>query len=286
MRPRDRDCISVGSARRTMRGLTISSATSGPVCCWTLTRLCMNLADYLIADTSERPFKCEICYKGFGRMWVWSACFLPWYLCSDCLCRDLLRRHAQSHGSAQRHPRVHASSATKVRVSQACRSCAKAKLKCDNDKPCRRCAKRKIVCQWSQRGASPDSLRAQGEPLCWIYGINCLVGGLELDFSPVSNVDCPNVGRWIVHLPKSWWCIWHIAGESYLSEEPGNINALDSQPSDRDGIITDSLSNPQPSMTQSYGDLTTGPCMDLPGFNDLSTTLAEHDRLPLMVRTA
>lgn len=32
----------------------------------------MDLANYLITDTSERPFKCEICYKGFGRMWVWS----------------------------------------------------------------------------------------------------------------------------------------------------------------------------------------------------------------------
>lgn len=32
----------------------------------------MDLANYLIADTSERPFKCEICCKGFGRMSVWS----------------------------------------------------------------------------------------------------------------------------------------------------------------------------------------------------------------------
>lgn len=63
---------------------------------------------------------------------------------------------------------------------------------------------------------------------------------------------------------------------------------LDAQPSGRDGgIITDTLSNPQQTMAQSYGDLTTGPCMDLSGFNDLnSSTLEEHNRLPLMVRTA
>lgn len=38
-------------------------------------------------------------------------------------------------------------------------------------------------------------------------------------------------------------------------------------------------------MAQSYGDLTTGPCMDLPGLNDLnSPTLAENNLLPLMVQ--
>ena len=38
-------------------------------------------------------------------------------------------------------------------------------------------------------------------------------------------------------------------------------------------------------MAQSYGDLTTGPCMDLPGLNDLNNpTLAENNLLPLMVQ--
>ncbi|KAJ5490007.1 C6 and C2H2 transcription factor [Penicillium expansum] len=90
-------------------------------------------ADHLIrhvrSHTADKPFSCEICGKGFARI-------------------DLLRRHAQGHSSA---PGQNLSPRTRGRVSQACKSCAASKLKCDDEKPCRRCLRRNQTCQWSQR---------------------------------------------------------------------------------------------------------------------------------------
>lgn len=62
--------------------------------------------------------------------------------------RDLLRRHYAIHAgegsglNSPSRPHHHLSR----RVSKACKECAAAKVKCDDEKPCRRCRKRGIVC--------------------------------------------------------------------------------------------------------------------------------------------
>lgn len=60
---------------------------------------------------------------------------------------DLLKRHATCHdtdGNAKRQKRTLTQSS---RVSQACKSCAYAKLKCEDEKPCKRCQNKRIVCE-------------------------------------------------------------------------------------------------------------------------------------------
>lgn len=60
---------------------------------------------------------------------------------------DLLKRHATCHdtdGNAKRQKRTLTQSS---RVSQACKSCAYAKLKCEDEKPCKRCQNKGIVCE-------------------------------------------------------------------------------------------------------------------------------------------
>ncbi|KAJ5372052.1 C6 and C2H2 transcription factor [Penicillium concentricum] len=103
-------------------------------------------ADHLIrhvrSHTADKPFSCEICGKGFGRI-------------------DLLRRHAQGHTSAHSHNRPNLLPRIRGRVSQACKSCAASKLKCDDEKPCRRCSRRNQTCQWSQGDDLNDSAHEQ-----------------------------------------------------------------------------------------------------------------------------
>ncbi|PWY90707.1 C2H2 type zinc finger domain protein [Aspergillus heteromorphus CBS 117.55] len=60
-----------------------------------------------------------------------------------------MKRHAAGHahprdGKRKRPP----SYAKSGRVSQACKTCATSKLKCDEEKPCRRCRDKKLVCDW------------------------------------------------------------------------------------------------------------------------------------------
>ncbi|KAL1620438.1 hypothetical protein SLS54_006225 [Diplodia seriata] len=75
-----------------------------------------HLARHVRSHLQEKPFQCDVCHKGFGRP-------------------DLLKRHAIGHdtdGNAKRQKRTLTQSS---RVSQACKSCAYAKLKCEDEKP-------------------------------------------------------------------------------------------------------------------------------------------------------
>jgi hypothetical protein len=87
-----------------------------------------HLVRHVQTHTLGRRFTCDICQKSFAR-------------------KDLLRRHVANHenDSPSKRRRL-ASSPAAGRVSQACRPCATARVKCDDTKPCRRCINRKMSC--------------------------------------------------------------------------------------------------------------------------------------------
>jgi len=92
-----------------------------------------HLARHHRSHTREKPFRCETCGKNFARL-------------------DLLKRHATNHKDGdderprKRQKNMSPSTSLPVRVSQACHSCAAAKLKCEEMKPCQRCVQKNIEC--------------------------------------------------------------------------------------------------------------------------------------------
>lgn len=98
-----------------------------------------HLVRHVQTHTLGRRFACEICKKTFAR-------------------KDLLRRHVTNHenDSPLKRERM-VSSPNSSRVSQACRPCAVARVKCDEAKPCRRCVRRNLPC--SSYEASPGNTR-------------------------------------------------------------------------------------------------------------------------------
>ena len=87
-----------------------------------------HLVRHVQTHTLGRRFVCEICQKSFAR-------------------KDLLRRHVANHDNdSPKKRRRTTTSPGAGRVSHACRSCAIARVKCDDTKPCKRCVSRKLTC--------------------------------------------------------------------------------------------------------------------------------------------
>lgn len=121
------------------------------------------ITSYGAVDLQERPFRCQVCDKAFGRPYVFQCCAtrpgISFPFSSSLtirffppLVRDLLKRHAACHSDGGsntiRRRRQHNQA---WRVSQACKPCAAAKLKCDEEKPCGRCLERGIPCEREER---------------------------------------------------------------------------------------------------------------------------------------
>ncbi|KAG5974656.1 hypothetical protein E4U55_008118, partial [Claviceps digitariae] len=91
-----------------------------------------HLVRHVRIHTLGRRFSCGICQKSFAR-------------------KDLLSRHVANHENNSSSKRRRKNTIPGAgRVSQACRPCAAARVKCDDSKPCRRCVKRKLSCMYSE----------------------------------------------------------------------------------------------------------------------------------------
>ncbi|UNI14453.1 hypothetical protein JDV02_001082 [Purpureocillium takamizusanense] len=95
-----------------------------------------HLVRHVQTHTLGRRFVCDICQKSFAR-------------------KDLLRRHVANHDNDTPQKRRRTTSSPGAgRVTQACRACAMARVKCDETKPCRRCINRKLSCVASEAGSA------------------------------------------------------------------------------------------------------------------------------------
>ncbi|KAI1082804.1 hypothetical protein F5B20DRAFT_530424 [Whalleya microplaca] len=90
-----------------------------------------HLARHIQTHTLGKRFLCPVCGKAFARA-------------------DLVKRHTANHendGDGTKKRRRTDSSPGASRVSQACRPCAIARVKCEENKPCSRCRNRQINCE-------------------------------------------------------------------------------------------------------------------------------------------
>ncbi|KAH9999580.1 hypothetical protein F4779DRAFT_605364 [Xylariaceae sp. FL0662B] len=90
-----------------------------------------HLARHIQTHTLGKRFFCPVCGKAFARA-------------------DLVKRHTANHendGDRTKKRRRADSSPGAGRVSQACRPCAAARVKCEEIKPCSRCRNRQIDCE-------------------------------------------------------------------------------------------------------------------------------------------
>lgn len=95
-----------------------------------------HLQRHVQTHTLGRRFACSICGKSFARA-------------------DLKKRHEANHDndSVKKRRRTDASPGA-GRVAHACKACATARVKCQEDKPCQRCVKRGLTCVSSEAGST------------------------------------------------------------------------------------------------------------------------------------
>lgn len=95
-----------------------------------------HLQRHVQTHTLGRRFACSICGKSFARA-------------------DLKKRHESNHDndSSKKRRRTDTSPGA-GRVTHACKACATARVKCQEDKPCQRCVRRGLTCVSSEAGST------------------------------------------------------------------------------------------------------------------------------------
>ncbi|KAF4447393.1 putative transcription factor Pig1p [Fusarium austroafricanum] len=86
-----------------------------------------HLQRHVQTHTLGRRFACSICGKTFARA-------------------DLKKRHETNHENDDSKKRRRTTSLNTGRVTHACKACAAARVKCQEEKPCQRCVRRGLTC--------------------------------------------------------------------------------------------------------------------------------------------
>ncbi|KAF9769667.1 hypothetical protein IL306_012898 [Fusarium sp. DS 682] len=86
-----------------------------------------HLQRHVQTHTLGRRFACSICGKTFARA-------------------DLKKRHETNHENDDTKKRRRTTSLNTGRVTHACKACATARVKCQEEKPCQRCVRRGLTC--------------------------------------------------------------------------------------------------------------------------------------------
>lgn len=95
-----------------------------------------HLQRHVQTHTLGRRFSCSICGKSFARA-------------------DLKKRHEANHDNdSTKKRRRTAASPGAGRVAHACKACAAARVKCQEEKPCQRCVNRGLTCVSSEAGSA------------------------------------------------------------------------------------------------------------------------------------
>ncbi|KAF5008273.1 hypothetical protein FDECE_5437 [Fusarium decemcellulare] len=96
-----------------------------------------HLQRHVQTHTLGRRFACDVCGKTFARA-------------------DLKKRHQANHENddTSKKRRRTTTSPSAGRVTHACKACAAARVKCQEDKPCQRCLRRGLTCVSAEAGSA------------------------------------------------------------------------------------------------------------------------------------
>ncbi|KAJ4009023.1 hypothetical protein NW752_008973 [Fusarium irregulare] len=167
-----------------------------------------HLQRHVQTHTLGRRFACGICGKTFARA-------------------DLKKRHEANHENDDSKKRRRTTTALNSgRVTHACKACAAARVKCQEEKPCQRCTRRGLTCVSSDAGSAAamnlvhlsasarsntpaeeeyDSGSATGTVPTYVpVDQSSLYGqAAQLQSQPLSRSVTPNTGDFTKHEPSS-----------------------------------------------------------------------------------